>query len=308
MEVLGFIESPVTATTAPRVISMAPPPTSVVADGAGPGPFDPFADWRPQEVPRRLGRTRVRWGLLVPGTLLLGVLIATAVWIYQRPQLEARQARTRLETAALTLQPGLTAFHELNQTLTEPIIDASQVNEVMLSLDDGVRRFFEAGADLNATEGSARARVLEISGDLSDAERLFTESYAYRSALIPILVSPLLETDPDLITLEEAADSFATWQTGFESTRTSLPEGVLQAVSLELGGLSADLDEIRAEYLDALGGADGAGADAAIERLGDELGRIEGLLSDGLEETQGQIALIIGDTLETLGNLPSLFG
>lgn len=275
---------------------------------AAPATTDPFADWRPHETLPHLARREVRWGLLIPTALLLGAMTASAVWIYQRPQLEAREARTGLETAAIALQPGLASFSDLNETLTEPTIDATLVNQVMLDLDDGVRRFFDAGAELNATDGSGRSRVLKVAGDLSDAQRLFTGVYTYRAALIPLLASPVFETDPGLITLEAAAEAFSDWEAGFESTRTSLPEGVLLPVTAALEALAGELEDIRGEYLGSLGESDMPGAGEAIDRLGAELSRIEGLLFEGLGEAQDRIETVIRDTMGTLRNLPSLFG
>ncbi|MEX0865651.1 MAG: hypothetical protein WD269_12395 [Acidimicrobiia bacterium] len=311
MEVLGFIDAPGVATASAPIVAAPmshPAPRLAPPKHIQTTALDPFADWLPQEVGPRFARGRVRWGLLISIILLLAVVGAAAGWLYQRPQIEAAQARAVVQAAAATLEPEMVGLTELNQTLAGPSTDAAAINQAMLDLERAVRALFEAGANLDHPDAVVKSTVLEIAGEVSEAQRLFSDAQAYRAALIPVLAPPDLETDPDLVTLEDAAASFSEWQARFESVRTALPSGILPEVNAGLDGLAAEIGQVQRLYLDALGDRDLEGAMLAVGRIEEGLGGVEDILFASLAATSDQVDSLIRKATEGIEALPSLLG
>ncbi len=313
MEVLGFIETPGTAISSAVTWTETTVDQVEAAPPAMPGPAlptatDPFDGWMPQELGSRFLKGRVRWGMVI---FLVGILALVAtgmLWLYQRPEIDARGSRQEVLAGIDELTPGLDRLLALNTTLTEPVIDAVEVNSVMLAVDAAVRRLFDVGAGLPASDGLAKTSLFDATGDTADAIRLFGDAYAYRSGVVPILASPTLESDPGLISLEQAAAAFSDWQGHFEATRGALPGGTLADVTEALGSLSDLLPQLQREYLDALRIEDVAASTGVVNRLVEELASIEMMVFQGLTEIQRQISVLVSDAKEGLDSLASLFG
>jgi hypothetical protein len=213
-----------------------------------------------------------------------------------------------VQAAAATLEPEMVGLKQLNQTLAAPSTDAGAINQAMLDLESAIRALFEAGATLDHLDAVVKSTVLEIAGEVSEAQRLFSDAHAYRAALIPVLAPPDLETDPELVALEDAAASFSEWQARFESVRTALPSGILPEVTAGLDGLAAEIGRGQRLYLDALGDDDLEGAMLAVGRIEEGLGGVEDILFAALAATSDQVDSLIRNATEGLGALPSLLG
>jgi hypothetical protein len=307
MEVLGFFDTPT------QVVRGWGGPVAAPATAAGPTsppsptpPADPFDDWRPQ-VAADLWR-RTRWGRIVTVVAVGAMLGVLAARLYLAPREHAMDARSELVVAAQELQPSVDALVSPSVALTSSDIDVLAVNELMLGLDAGVRRLFEAGAALAPSDGDVKLTVLQVSDSLAEAQRLFSDAYAYRSAVVPALVAPVLETDPGLVSLEQAAAAFATWQASFEAARDAMPQGVLPAVSLRIDDLSDRLAQMQSDYLDNLAAEDAQSAAAVVQELESSLAAIQAVLLDHLAEAQERIELVTNETREALDALPSLTG
>ena len=310
MEVLGFIETP--GTTTSSTITWVDTATNYSQEEPaldGPiVPSDPFDGWRPQELGSRFFKGRIRWGVVTLVAGILALAVGGGLWMYQRPQVDARNSRQEVLAGISELTPELARLQALSQTLTGASIDAVEVNSVMLALDAAVRRLFGAGTDLSVSEGQAKTRLFDATGDTADILRLFGDAYAYRSGVIPILAAPTLETDPGLVSLEQAAAAFSQWQAHFEEMRAALPEAALPQVTEALDVLSARLPALQREYLDALGVEDVEGSANAVNRLEEELVSIEETLFDGLALIQMRIDDLVREAEAALDGVVSLFG
>lgn len=306
MEVLGFIETPgsamISTFTWMEAAGSATPPSSQADTD------DPFSGWQPEEFGARLIRGRVRWGMAAALTGLMVLLSLGGLWVYQRPQVQAERARDRAMIGVAELESAAAGLASINATLTAPSMDAVQVNTLMLSADAAVRQVFAAAAALPSSLGMAKARLLDASGDVSDALRLFGDAYAYRSGAVLLLMAPLLESDPGLTTLEVAAAEFSQWQANFETRRSNLPNGPLPNTSTALASISAELADIQRAYLDALRMEDATEAGVALDRLSGRLAAIEAILFDDLEGVHSGVARLLEEAGGDLEAIRSLLG
>lgn len=308
MEVLGFFDTPATAsttwtTTPPVAPSPTPTPRtdSVVAERS-----DPFLDWQPNEVLSKLVQGPSVWRRAV-AVVLIGIALGVfAFWLYQRPVTIANQARAAAEAVAdeaVVLRTDLAALSELNSQLATGISDPSALNDQLLTLDGHARDLFEASAALNNSETTTRSQAADAASAALDASRLVSEAYAYRAAVIPILAAPEFETDPALISLEEAARQFSEWQTHFDSVRSALPPGTLSAVGNELEIIAGDLQPVQSSYLDALRNEDRSATMTAMARLSGQLEDAESTLMDSLAEVQATVEDRIGEASDAIDSL-----
>lgn len=310
MEVLGFIETPGTA-IASTVTWAETTVDQVEAEPSAmplPAPTDPFEGWKPQDLGSRFLKGRVRWGMVIFVVGIFALVATGMLWLYQRPEVDARGSRQEVLAGIAELTPGLDRLLAITGTLTGPVIDAVEVNSVMLAVDAAVRRLFDSGAGLPASDGLAKTSLFDTTSDTVDALRLFGDAYAYRSGVVPVLASPTLESDPGLISLEQAAAAFSDWQGHFEAMRAALPGGTLTDVTEALGSLSAKLPQLQREYLDALRIEDVAASTGTVNRLAEELASIEVLVFQGLTEIQRQIDVLVGDAKDGMDSVASLFG
>lgn len=315
MEMFGFIDTPGTASAPPRKVievqvtqsPLVETPSEQTSNGSPVGDqADPFADWKPEEVGTRLTSGRVRWGLLTSLLVILAGVAVAAVWVYQLPRAEAREAREEMVESADALRTVLADFETTNSSLAASTLDAAGINTVLLSLDAAGRRVFEAAGSLPQDESEARQEAIAISALLVDAQNLFTRALTYRSAVIPVLVPPDLETDPALVSLEDGAAAFAEWEARLDNVRNSLPEETMQPVTNRLNVISASLPNIQRTYLDAIGEEDADGASAAIRVLVRTLSSAERLLFAELARIRGEVGALVSEADDRLRRLPDL--
>ena len=299
MEVLGFIETPLAvptwSTPPPSPVQLpSPPPQSPSSSG------ELFlAGWEPTE-PRSLAK-RVRWGLVLGLTVLVAAGSALAVWLYRQPAVDAARALTAVQEAAGLLDDELAALEALNASLLGPDQDLTQATAVLLKVDDRARALFESSAELSTADAELRVRAADAAGQALDAAQQLDDIIAYRAAVLPLLVPPSLETDPELITLEEAARLFGEWRAGFDRVRAAISDGVLPEVTAELDLISAELETIQREYLDAL--RSGIVADAPFRTLSLRLAAANRTLEEALEASQATVADRISNARALLAEL-----
>lgn len=305
MEVLGFAETEAT-TYDSRLTWVETAETVAVMPATE--PEDPLFSWLPSDLSAAFTGRKIRWGLVASLGLLLFVVAATAIWVYQRPAVEQARARESVVVALEGIRPGLTELAEANATLDSATVDGARVSSATLAVDAGVRRVFDAAATLTDADTEARTRIISVSGDLAEAVRRFGDAVAVRSAVIPALTPPELLTDPTAVSLEDAAAGFANWQARYESVRETLPEATFRQVSEAIAALSANLAGHQGVYLDALAEGDEATASGVVSRISSDLEGIESALMEALAATKGQVDSAISDAQAAFSELIELLG
>jgi hypothetical protein len=305
MEVLGFIETPATTydSRLTWIETTAEVPAVRIED-----PADPLSGWKPEEIGSRLLGRGVRWGMVLAVTLLLLTTAVAAMWVYRRPAVEAARAREAVAASAAALLPDLGRLSNVNATLDATEMNASEVNSVILAVDGGVRSLFDAAGGLTPDDAGLRTRLIVASGDISDAVRRFSDAYAFRSAVIPALAAPTLLTDPEIVSLEDAASAFAEWQASYETLRNALPENVFREVTDAMSALSANLTGYQRLYLDALADGDEETASTAIARIEADLDEVEAILFTNLTSTAEDVSQGLGEAEGVLRETMSLLG
>jgi hypothetical protein len=290
MESLGFSNST-------RVWSEAPTAPRHRGRHAQPGP-DTLADRRPDEVGDWITGRNVRWGVIVSVLVMVTAASAVGFWLYQRPLAEAALVEAELTEHAHGVEAALPLLEQLNEgILSEP-------PTVSLSgLDREARALFEISGQLTDPRSDIREISAQAARSALDGIRLAGDAVAYRSAVAPLLVAPQLETDPQLIELDEAARQFGDWQLGFDQVLSALPAGVLPAVTEDLDALSADLTTVLASYMDALREDDAGSARAVLSDMADRLTAIDLHLTEALGETQTQVSERIAETTTALSSI-----
>lgn len=298
LELFGFMDSPGIVGSRP----MAPHP-----DGDGLAghhhqtpPRPRIADRAPAELGAELLQGNFRWSVLL-GLVLIGAGIAAlGAWATQKPVSDRAAAVAEVRLHAGELRPAVAEMTPLNQSLTSVDVDTTSVNETLTRVDDLARQLFTASASLPQAESAYRSRAADASGDAIDAVKLLREAYAYRSAVLPVMAAPTLETDPELIEIDEAVRQFGVWQARFDEMRTALPDGFMEKVSVELDSISAQLDTIRQEYVDALRADDAAAAADVVASLERRLATAESVLFSSLGDVQTRVLRHIDSSLFAL--------
>ena len=305
MESLGFIESPATVTTswlAPP--TSAPPEIPLVAPRTKRGAHErTVADLEPNDTTEFLVRRNVRWGLLTVMVLLLGALTAGAVWLWQRPAIMADSALAAVESAAENLEPELMSLSDIASKLSAPGLDSTEFTDQTRSVDQQARELFNAAGALPSSAAESRTAAADTATSALDASRLIRDAVAYRSTAVQILVPPALETDPELIALDDAVRTFGTWQQNFNEIRSALPDGVMSQVTQELALIAGTLESIQGRYIDALRDDDPDGAAGALGDLADRLRAAEDLLWASLAEIEAKAGELINESLEDVRDL-----
>ncbi len=298
MEALGFIETPMMTNTwstspPPRPITPPPPP---VED-------DPFAGWEPAGGSSELIEQRFRWGMASFLVLIIGGLTIAGLWLWQRPETMAAASSSEVTTSAETLESELVGLRDTNNNLLDPELDSSAASTQSLSVDGAARDLFNAAGELSDAAATRRSIAVDVATTALDASRLIRDAVAYRSAVVQILVAPDLETDPDLIGLDDAVRDFGTWQQQFNEVRSALPTGTMSEVSSELELVAGNLVSIQGRYVDALRDDDRLAAEVALGDLAEQLSQVEESLIKSLEEVQARAEDLIGDSLAGIGEL-----
>jgi len=296
LESLGFTDvarswsdSPIMGDELPRGRHLAEPPKA-----------EEMADQRPQEFGRQLAGPNVRWGMITLIVVVVGGLAAFGYWLSGRPAAVELSARIDLATKAETLQTALPLLTELNRGLRDP--EPAIGLESLDSVESVARDLFTISGSI--AENDLRSAASQAASSTLDGIRLIRGTYAYRSAVLPILNTPILETDRDLITLDEAARSFGTWQLAFDNVRTALPDEVLSAVTQQLDILSAELTSFLGRYVDALRQDDRASVESVLFSLGARLDETEQLLWNMVDEIHARVQTRIDETVAALKVIP----
>ena len=240
-------------------------------------------DWTPGTFgTKHLGRRRFRWPMVLSLGIILVAGAAIAYWLYQEPASSAAAALGEVQTEAEALATAIDEVAPLVADLDlDRLPEANQDASVFFQMGETARAMFAASADLPADASDDRSTAAEAAGLAIDASRQLMDATAYRTALEPALILPLLETDPGLTDITTATDAFTEWRAGFESVRAALPSGIADQASAALETISTGLETTQTAYLDAIRTGNRT---AAVEIVGtlraDLLGVRQAMLSD----------------------------
>jgi hypothetical protein len=293
MESLGFSNPSSVWTDAPSI-------DDDVAVAASPEP-DTVADWQPGDFEDQLTGRDLRWGLLLTSVLILLGIGAAGFWLYQRPSAEAAASTRAVLQSAEQLESSLGGLETFNADLTNT--DEESDTSLLFVADAAARALFEVSGDLPASESDRRSSAAAASSATLDGVRLAEDAYAYRLAVYSMLVAPELETDHNLIELDEAARSFGDWQLRFDDVRTVLPDGVLPEVTEQLDVLSGDLTAMLGDYVAALRVDDSGAATTVLNTLSTRLQDVRDELEAATVETQARVEQRLSETRAALGAL-----
>lgn len=293
METLGFSNPSSTWSESPAQLQ---PRARGRHEAAEPAPTT-VADWEPEDFGNRLTGSNFRWSLLIVTILVVGGLAGIAYWLYQRPAAEIEASRETLVGDAAALREALPILENFNQSL---IVGADTESADLFAVDAAARALFDASGDIPDTDTVARTAAASASASALDAVRLAGDANSYQLAVTPILVAPELETDSNVIDLDEAARSFGAWQLHFNEVRTALPDSTLSTTTSQLDILSGDLPNFLSRYMDALRGDDQEEAEAVIRDLASRLSGIEQQMTDSLSDVRDRVTERISETTRAL--------
>lgn len=294
MEVLGFDDSESTwsdsapAKNAPETVRRGRHEATV-------------ADLRPEDPGDRLTGGNVRWWFISVIILLIGGAAAAGLWLYQRPAAQEAASVATLTAEASELESALPTLEQFNRDLVAS--DVSTEASGLATLEATARSLFATSADLGNNQTGLRTAASQASGSTLDAIRLATEARSYRAAVLPVLTSPELETDPELIELDEAARQFGAWQLGFDNVRTALPESILSDVTQQLDIVSGDLSTLLGRYVDALREDDPAAVERVMSDLSERLAAVDELLQSELGAIQARVETRIDEARQALDRI-----
>jgi hypothetical protein len=292
LESLGFTDVASTWSDSP-VLEPDRPQGRHLAASHGP---EEIADWKPEDFGRGLTRSNVRWGMTTAILVIIAGLAASGYWLSERSSAAALTARTDLATQAEALETALPLLTEFNRGLVDP--DAGSGPETVDSVESVARNLFNASGSVAQTD--LRSAASQAASSALDGIRLARGTYAFRSAVLPVLDTPLLETDPEVIALDEAARSFGDWQLAFDNVRTALPDGVHSAVTEQLDILSGELSSFLRRYVEALRQKDRAAVQYVLDSLTARLGETAHLLSNSVEGVQARVQARVDESVAAL--------
>lgn len=295
LEVLGFSDAE-SVWSEPPANTLSVPDHDTLFRGRHEAGPDPLAGWSPEDVGSRLSGSNIRWGLVVVATLAIAAAAAFGYWLWQRPVAEAQASQQAVTGQAASLQADLAALDQINRALTDDQIDAGP--GALDRIETEARALFEASGALPSTGSDVRTAASQAASATLDGVRLLRGASAYRAAVTPALAAPALETDPELIALDEAARAFGGWQHDFDDIRTALPAGVLSEVTQDLDILSGELATIMGRYVDALREDDQPGAQSVLLDLTNRLSQVGRSLDESLENVQERV----GNRITEAGN------
>lgn len=301
MELLGFMDSPGVAGT----WSPIPEPSG---NGA-PGRHTPqeelarIADQAPTDVGSELFQGNIRWSVLAALVIIGAGIAALGAWVTQKPVSDRAEAIAAVEGTAAELRLAVAEMTALNEGLAGAEVDTASVNEKLSRVDALARELFTASAALPQSDATIRARATDVSSEALDATKLLREAYAYRATVLPVLAPPVLETDPQLIEIDEAVRQFGAWQSRFDEVRTALPEAFMEKVTIELGSISGQLEAMLSDYVDALRSENASSAADAVDSLERRLSTAETTLFSALGDVQTRVQRHIDASKFALGLL-----
>ena len=290
MESLGFIESPATVSTSwPASHQTTPISAADSANRPKRGAHErTVADLEPTDTTELLVRSNLRWGLLTIMALLVGALTVGTIWLIQRPAVQADSAATAMQSAAQSLRPELISLSGIAGRLADQDLDSTAIAAQTRAVDARARELFNAAGALPTTSSGLRGAAADVATSALDASRLINDAAAYRATVIQILIPPPLETDPELVALDEAVRAFGAWQQSFNQVRSALPTGTMTRVSDQLALLAGNLESIQSRYVDALRDDDTAAARAVVRDLADQLAVAETALRTSVADVESR--------------------
>lgn len=253
-----------------------------------------LADWAPEDFGRQLTGRDVRWHRIAAVVLVVGTLAGFGFWLYQRPEARDLASVGDVRDQARMLATAMPTLVEFNEGLTGDG-DTTSGTAALFEVESVARTLFEASASLPDDQLDMRSTSSDAAGSAIDGLRLVGDAHSYRSAVLPYLTAPALETDPSLIELDQAARSFGEWQLRFDEMRTALPDGILPDVTRQVDVLSGDLTSIMGRYVDALRQDDGPAAVDVVADLRYRLTQIDSSLSAALGDIQRRVQVHIGE-------------
>ncbi|HUG08603.1 MAG TPA: hypothetical protein VMP13_06880 [Acidimicrobiia bacterium] len=262
---------------------------------------DPFSDWHPAEIGGPLTGRKVRWSVVVIFVLVVAGAAAFAYWLYQRPSVIEQASVATVTERALALDASLSALDDFNADLLGDT--ASTGTAKLFALESEARTLFSTSGALDGSATELRSAALRAASSTLDGVRLADAAHSYRAAVLPTLVPPTLETDPELIALDEAARQFGAWQLSFDQMRTALPDEVLPDVTQQLDILAGDLTSIMGRYVDALREDDEAGANGALLELSSRLAQIRSVMNNAIADVHGRVSGRVAEARESLDRL-----
>lgn len=308
MESLGFTETPsVSYVSAPSATPPKPQSTRLVSTVTTRAitveeiwnttelETQSLMDWEPGEISTQHLGKRVHWMMLVIWFLILAVVSVGGFWIYQNSLNEAAGAMKSVEKDANVLDsafaPFLAAAEELMPGADEiPIA----LNEATASVDAAARELFASSASLSQSESEQKSAATDAATRALDASKTLNTLSAYLGALTPVMTSPALITDPEMVDLVTATTDFAEWRTRLDTVRSALPDSILSEVSANLDRIDGHLERIQGAYLNALRLDDPAAALKAV-------GELEDLVATTLELAATETDLVKAEIVDQIG-------
>jgi hypothetical protein len=303
LETLGFTDATSTWSDTPReVVPQHPQTTGEVPirgrHEAGP---DPLSSWHPEEIGGRLTGGNVRWGLVSLLVLVLAGAGALGYWLYQRPTSLEQASLATVTVHAQSLRASIDKVETFNSTLLDDT--ASPGTADLFAVEAEARALFNSSGSLDGSATTLRSAALRAASSTLDGIRLASDAHSDRAAVLPILAAPRLETDPELIALDEAARQYGAWQLSFDQARSALSDQVLPDVTQQLDILSGDLTSILGRYVDALRRDDEAAANGALLELNSRLAQVQGVMNDAIRGIQDRVSSRLAEVRESLGQI-----
>lgn len=303
LETLGFTDATSTWSDTPRVVVPQHPQTTgeVPIRGRHEAGPDPLSSWHPEEIGGRLTGGNVRWGLVSILVLVLAGAGALGYWLYQHPTSLEQASLATLTEHARSLRASIDNVETFNSALLDDT--ESPATADLFAVEAEARALFNSSGSLDGSATTLRSAALRAASSTLDGIRLASDAHSYRAAVLPILAAPRLETDPELIALDEAARQFGAWQLSFDQARSALPDQVLPDVTQQLDILSGDLTSILGRYVDALREDDEAAANGALLELNSRLAQIQGFMNEAIRDIQERVSSRLAEVRESLGHL-----
>jgi hypothetical protein len=303
LETLGFSDATSTwSETPPVVVPQSPQSTGEVPrrgrHEAGP---DPLSSWHPEEIGGRLTGGNVRWSLVSLLVLVLAGAGLFGYWLYQRPSTLEQASLATVTEHARSLSASLDTVETFNSALLEETESPGTAD--LFAVEAEARALFSSSGSLDGSATTLRSAALRAASSTLDGIRLASDAHSYRAAVLPILAAPRLETDPELIALDEAARQFGAWQLSFDQVRTALPDQVLPDVTQQIDILSGDLTSIMGRYVDALRDDDEAAANGALLELNSRLAQVQGVMNEAILGVQDRVSSRLTEVRQSLDDI-----
>jgi hypothetical protein len=264
---------------------------------------DSMMDWKPVDMERRLNK-KVRYPFIAIWVVIIGVIVAGGVWIWQNSDSTSATAFAAVQDAAAelaaTLDPLIAAAGSIDpaaETIPDTILPSAA------DTDEASRTLFSMSAELSTAHATSRSLAADAATQTLNATKNLTNTAAYIAAITPVLTTPSLITEPELIDLGSAATDFGSWRARFDLVVSNLPEGVLSPMTAELRDVGENLETIQGAYLDGLRADDQTAALEAVRTLEGRLTSAWSLLLEEAELAKTSIQDDINAARETLVSL-----